>query len=182
MFLIVAISCMSEKPKAQTDDHLAQYRDTLIGKFNGVDIDMLIAEPIDTIKERAFWDWRIYSENNTVDTLILTQRLYVKMIEESDLDGNGTDEFGIRREGEMGTWDNYYIYSFNDGYWQYLINPVLTYSTNFYNELNNGKDIAEKTNRPGVIKVRFSDLSSMGEDVIIKDTLIQINPQSIIGL
>lgn len=179
---MVATSCRREQQKAQTEDDLAQYRDTLIGKFNGFDIDVLIAEQIDTTKEREMWDWRIYSKNNTVDTLILSQRFCVKMIQEGDLDGNGTDEFGIRREGEIGNWDNYYIYSFSNGYWKYLIRPVLTYSTHFYNEQNNGKDIAEKTNRPEVIKVRFSDLSSMGEDVIIKDTLIQINPQSIIGL
>lgn len=140
-------------------DSLAHFRDTIVGKFNGIDADTLIVEPIDTTNERAYWDWRIYSRNNTVDTLILTQRFSVKLIKEGDLDGNGTDEFGIRREVEQGTWDSYFIYSYNNGKWQYLINPIWTYSTHFYKELNNGNDVAERTDNPNIIKVRFSDVA-----------------------
>ena len=160
-------------------DPLSQYRDTLIGKFNGIDIDTLIAEPIDATKERAMWDWKIYSKRNSVDTLILTQRFSVKMIQEGDLDGNGTDEFGIRREIEQGTWDSYFIYSYNNGKWQYLINPIWTYGAHFYEELNNGNDVAERTDTPKILKIRFSDVRNNGEDFLIIDTLIQINPQPI---
>lgn len=155
---------------------MAQYRDTIVGKFNGVDIDTLISEPIDTIKERAFWDWRIYSKNNTVDTLILSQRFSVTMIQEGDLDGNGTDEFGVRRESDAGTWDNYYIYTFQNGKWQYLIEPIFTYSNHFYT-LNNGADIVEIANQPNFVKVRFSDMRN--DDFCIVDTLIHIAPQLI---
>ncbi len=41
------------------------------------------------------------------------------MIQEGDLDGNGTDEFGVRRELDAGTCDNYYIYTFDNGEWEY---------------------------------------------------------------
>lgn len=49
-----------------------QYRDTIIGKLDGNNIDTLIAEPIDTTIDRSLWDWRIYGKNNTVNTLILS--------------------------------------------------------------------------------------------------------------
>ncbi len=155
----------------------AQYRDTIVGKFNGKEVDTLIAEPLDTTINRSFWDWRIYSKNNTVDTLILTQRFSVKMIQEGDLDGNGTDEFGIRRESDAGTWDDYYVYTFDNGEWKYLINPIWTYSAHFYTDLNNGNDVVESTNHPDLVRVRFSDIRN--DDFCIVDTLIPIAPHSI---
>ena len=180
LFSLSTFGCQNKYSSIESK-HLSQYRDTLIGRFNDIDIDTLIAEPIDTTKERPMWDWKIYSTLNSVDTLILTQRFSVKMIQEGDLDGNGTDEFGIRREVEQGTWDGYFIYSYNNGKWQYLINPIWTYSVHFYEELNNGNDVAEKTDNPSIIKVRFSDVRNNGEDFLIIDTLIQINPQKIEG-
>lgn len=95
-------------------DPLAQYRDSVIGNFDSKDIDTLIAEPIDTTTDRSLWTWRIYGKSNTVDTLILSQRFIVRLIQEGDLDGNGTDEFGVRRETDVGTWDNYCIYTYDN--------------------------------------------------------------------
>lgn len=174
---LYVIGCENKRSETEQTDSLAQYRDTLIGKFNGIDIDTLIAEPIDTTKERAMWDWIIYSKKNSIDTLILAQRFSVIMIQEGDLDRNGTDEFGIRREVEQGTWDSYYIYSYNNRKWQYLINPIWTYSPHFYEELNNGNNVAERTDNPNYIKVRFSDVRN--DDFLIIDTLIQVKPQPI---
>lgn len=90
LLLLSLWSCGNNKTHGNIDS-LYQYRDTLIGRFNGDEIDTLIAEPIDTIKERSMWNWRIFSKHNSVNTLILTQRFNVKMIQEGDLDGNGTD-------------------------------------------------------------------------------------------
>lgn len=156
---------------------MAQYRDTLIGKFNGVDIDTLIAEPTDTTIDRSLWNWRVYSKNNTVDTLILSQRFTVKLIQEEDLDGNGTDEFGVRREAEAGTWDNYCVYTYDKGEWKYLIKPIWTYSNHFYTDLNKGKDVVERTNQSSLIRVQFSDIRNT--DFCIVDTLIPITLHTI---
>lgn len=142
-----------------------------------MDIDTLIAEPIDTTKQRAYWDWLIYSKNNTVDTLILTQRFIVKMIQEGDLDGNGTDEFGVRRETDAGTWNNYCVYTYDNGEWKYLINPIWTYSDHYYTDMNNGNDVVERTNQSGYVTVRFNDIRN--DDFCIVDTLIPIAPHSI---
>ena len=177
IIIITTLGCVRHHKSTNDIDPIAQYRDTILGCFNGVEIDTLITEPIDTTKQRAYWDWLIYSKNNTVDTLILTQRFIVKMIQEGDLDGNGTDEFGIRRESDAGTWDNYCIYTFQNGAWKYLTEPIWTNNDHFYTDLNKGTDVVEKANQSGFVRVRFSDIRD--DDFCIVDTLIQIAPQSI---
>lgn len=99
LIILCACGCRSK----YHSDPFAQYRDTITGKFDGNNIDTLIAESIDTTIDRSLWNWRIYGKNNIVDTLILSQRFTVRLIQEGDLDGNGTDEFGVRRETDAGT-------------------------------------------------------------------------------
>lgn len=158
-------------------DSLVQYRDTIIGNFDGNNIDTLIVEPIDTTIDRSLWNWRIYGKSNTVDTLILSQRFVVRLIQEGDLDGNGTDEFGVRREAEAGTWDNYCVYTYDNGEWKYLVNPIWTYSDHFYTDLNNGNDVVERANQSGYVTVRFSDICN--DAFCIIDTIIPIAPHTI---
>lgn len=174
--LLYAIGCKSKHLSVESDS-LAQYRDTIIGKFDGNSIDTLIAEPIDTNIDRNLWNWQIYGKENTIDTLILSHRFAVRLIQEGDLDGNGTDEFGVRREAEAGTWDNYCVYTYDKGKWKYLIEPIWTYSDHFYTDLNNGNDVVERTNQSGYVTVRFSYIRN--DDFCIVDTLIPITPYSI---
>lgn len=180
IFIISILSlCFTgcEESHKVNNDPLAQYRDTLIGNFDGVHIDTLIAEPLDTTIDRSLWSWRIYGKSNTVDTLILSQRFIVRLIQEGDLDGNGTDEFGVRRETDAGTWDNYCVYTYDKGEWKYLIEPIWTYSEHFYTDLSKGADVVERTNQSGYVTVRFSDIRN--DDFCIIDTLIPIAPHSI---
>ena len=65
--MLCACGCRSKYHSAP----VAQYRDTIIGKFDGNNIDTLIAEPIDTTVDRSLWTWRIYGKGNTLDTLCL---------------------------------------------------------------------------------------------------------------
>lgn len=173
---LYAFGCGS-KHLSEKYDPMEKYKDTLIGNFDGVHIDTLIAEPIDTTIDRSLWNWRIYGKNNSVDTLILSQRFTVRLIQEGDLDGNGTDEFGIRREAEAGTWDNYCVYTYDKGEWKYLINPIWTYGNHYYTDLNNGNDVVERTNQSGYVTVRFSDIRN--DDFCIVDTLTPIAPLSL---
>lgn len=174
--LIFAFGCGSKHQSVESDP-LAQYRDTLIGNFNGLEIDTLIAEPIDTTLERGLWNWCIRSVKGSVTTMTIRGRFDVRFTAEGDLDGNGTDEFGIRREAEAGTWDNYCVYTYDKGEWKYLINPIWTYSDHYYTDLNNGNDVVESTNHPDLVRVRFSDIRN--DDFCIVDTIIPITPYSI---
>lgn len=175
--IITTLGCVRHHKSTNDIAPMAQYIDTIVGRFNGVDIDTLIYEPIDTTKKRAYLDWRIYNKNNTVDTLILTQRFSVTMIQEGDLDENGTDEFGVRREAESGTWDNYFVYTYDNGEWKYLIEPIWTYSDHFYTDLNNGTDVVKRANQSGYVTVRLSNIRN--DNFCIIDTLLPIALYSI---
>ena len=173
LIMFCACGCRNE----YHSDPLAQYRDSIIGNFDGSNIDTLIAEPIDTTIDRNLWNWQIYGKENTIDTLILSHRFAVRLIQEGDLDGNGTDEFGIRREAEAGTWDNYCVYTYDNGEWKYLVNPIWTYSDHFYTDMDKGADVVERANQSGYVKVRFSDIRN--DDFCIVDTLIPVAPHTI---
>lgn len=169
--------------KHQTTDleYIAQYRDTLIGRFDGIDIDTLICEPMDSLNlnyKGFHYKWRVFTKNKTVKDLILENKtIGIHFVYEGDLDGNRADEFGIRRESDAGTWDNYYLYTYHNGKWKYLIEPIWTYSDHFDTDLNKGADVVEIANTLGYVTVRFSDIRN--DDFCIVDTLLPIAPQSI---
>ena len=77
LILLCAFGC-GGKHKPVESDPLAQYRDTLIGNFNGLEIDTLIAEPIDTTIERGLWNWCIRSVKCSVTTMTIGGRFDVR--------------------------------------------------------------------------------------------------------
>ncbi len=81
---------------------MAQYRDTLIANFNGLEIDTLICEPMDSMNPdyRGFhYKWRVFTKNKTVKDLILENKtIGIHFVYEGDLDGNGTEEWGYVTE------------------------------------------------------------------------------------
>lgn len=98
---------------------MAQYRDTLIGRFNGIDIDTLICEPIDSLSPIEYgryggchYEWRVYSTNGTVKDLIVGNTIGINFLKEGDLDGNGTEEWG------------YHSFTNINGEWQHIIEPT----------------------------------------------------------
>ncbi len=176
LILLCFFGCGNKLQSAESDP-LAQYRDTLIGNFNGLEIDTLIAEPIDTTIKRGLWHWRIKSASGNIASMTIRGRFDVRFTAEGDLDGNGTDDFGIRSEKESGTWDSYMVYTYQDNEWEYLIQPIWTYSTHFYETLNKGADVVQPTSQKELVKVRFSDIRN--DDFCIIDTLIKVAPYSI---
>lgn len=89
--LIFAVACGSKTQhiSPRVDDSLAQYRDTLIGRFNGIDIDTLICEPIDSLSPMTdewfggkHFQWRVYTTNGTVKDLIIGNTERIDFIKE----------------------------------------------------------------------------------------------------
>ena len=64
--LILLCACGRDDKHHTTDlEYLAQYRDTLIGRFNGIDIDTLICEPMDSLNAnyKGFhYKWRVFTK------------------------------------------------------------------------------------------------------------------------
>ena len=114
IIITTTLGCVRHHKSTNDVDPMAQYRDTMLGCFNGVEIDTLICEIADTLP--LGYRYKISSLNNNVLPLsIENAEIPMQLVNERDLDGNGTDEFGIRREAEAGTWDNYCVYTYDKG-------------------------------------------------------------------
>lgn len=164
-------------------DTLAQYRDTLVGRFNGVDIDTLIAEPLlSEIDYGNFhFKWQVMAKNNTVKPLMISNTIGIHFVREGDLDGNGTDEWGYVTEWPWSCWMFYHAFTNVSGEWQLLIEPTSIWLPHidpqdsiygFYTE----EDLIQSSDNSEFLRVKFSDIRNDGGDFLLIDTLIRINP------
>lgn len=190
--LISVVACGAKlQRQTQTIDSLAQYRDTLIGKFNGIEIDTLICEPIDSLSPMIdewfggkHFQWRVYTTNGTVKDLIVENTIGIEFIKEGDLDGNGTEEWGYVTQWPTSMWMCYHAFTNINGEWQHIIEPTpiwlphLDPQDSIYYTIKQ-EDILQPSEKTEFIKVKFSDIRNNGEDFLLIDTLIQVNPQSI---
>lgn len=198
IFLItVAILGCQRVDNTTNADSLAreftQHLDTLIGRFNGVDLDTLIAEPIDTLSISRYegdvfgghhFKWRVFTKSNTVKELIIDGlTIAIKFVKEGDLDGNGTEEWGFIPDWVNSTWRRYYVYTYNDGYWDYLFEPMSIWLGHLESDEKaplSEDDIVQPSDVPGFIKVKFSDIRNDGVDCLVIDTLISVNSNKVL--
>jgi lipoprotein len=127
LILFCACGCRS-KSESKESNNLAQYRDTLIRNFNGLEIDTLICEPMDSLNPnyKGFhYKWRVFTKNKTVKDLILENKtIGIHFVYEADLDGNGTDEWGYVTEWETSNWMCYHAFTNKRGKWEHIIEPT----------------------------------------------------------
>lgn len=164
-------------------------RDTLIGKFDGVNIDTLIAEPYGEkpeVKENDlysgwYYNWRVYSKKGTVKELKLENvTTGIKFVKEGDVDGDGKDEWGYVSEWPTSFWMRYNLYHNNNGRWKMLIEPTPIWLPHIDSEDkvyggHSAEDLIQKSNKPGYLRVKFSDVRNDGGDFLLIDTLIRIS-------
>ena len=187
--LLVVSSFPKEKLNIETKDPLAQYRDTLIGKFDGIKIDTLIAEPIgtktdtgdpDDIFSGCYYNWRIHTKEGTVKDLVLQNATTgIKFVKEGDVDGDGKEEWGYVTEWPTSNWMVYSLYHNENGKWELLIEPTSIWLPHLdpEDEMYGGhtaQDLIQKSDKPGFLKVKFSDIRNDGDNFLLIDTLIQI--------
>lgn len=180
-------ACEREDKQQTTDlEYMAQYRDTLIGRFDGIDIDTLICEPMDSLNPnyKGFhYKWRVFTKNKTVNDLILENKtIGIHFVYEGDLDGNGTEEWGYVTEWETSNWMRYHAFTNINGEWQHIIEPTNIWLPHLDPQDSisyriSKEDILQSSDNSGFLKVKFSDVRNNGEDFLIIDTLIQIKPQ-----
>lgn len=169
--------------------------DTIVGKFNGVDVDTLVSWPIDTIPETCdpddiyapwHYKWVVKSLNGTVKDLIIERTTRVALVPEGDLDGDGNEEFGYVTHWPTSNWMQYHLFTYKDGEWKTLIEPFPVWLCHIDSEdsISNPqrfteKDIAHPTGKKGEIHIRFSDVRNDGEDFLFIDTIVKVNPQPV---
>lgn len=193
LFYIIGLLSLStfscqNKNRTMESDPLSQYRDTLVGKFNGIDIDTLICEPVDFLNSdfKGFhYKWRVFTKNRTVKDLMLENKtIGIHFVKEGDLDGNGTEEWGYVTEWETSNWMCYHAFTNVHGEWQHIIEPTPIWlphidpQDSLYYTIKK-EDILQPSKTTDFLKVKFSDVRNDGEDFLIIDTLIQIKPQPI---
>lgn len=187
MMLLCTVGC-GDKHKSVESDPLAQYRDTLIGNFNGKEIDTLMCEPIDSIEAdyKGFhFKWRVYTKNGSVKDFVLDNKtIGIHFVKEGDLDRDGTDEWGYVSEWATSNWMAYHAFTNVNGEWQHIIEPTpiwlphINPQDSLYYTIKK-EDILQPSERAGFLNVKFSDVRNDGEDFLIIDSLIKINPQHI---
>lgn len=193
IFLLIVsftiIGCENKLCETEQTDSLVQYRDTLIGKFNGIEIDTLISEPIDSLSPMIdewfggkHFQWRVYTINGTVKDLIIGNTIGIDFIKEGDLDGNGTEEWGYVTQWPISMWMCYHAFTNINGEWQHIIEPTsiwlphLDPQDSIYYTIKK-EDILQPSEKTEFIKVKFIDIRNNGEDFLLIDTLIRVNPQ-----
>lgn len=164
-------------------------RDTLIGKFDGINIDTLIAEPYgeksefndDDVYSGWYYKWRVYSKKGTVKELKLENvTTGIKFVKEGDVDGDGKDEWGYVSEWPTSFWMRYNLYHNDNGMWKLLIEPTPIWLPHIDSEDkvyggHSAEDLIQKSNKPGYLRVKFSDVRNDGGDFLLIDTLIRIS-------
>ena len=125
---LAAVSAGGVNPQYQKFMNL-KYRDncdnfdpgefqSISGKFNGKTTDTLTLFPFDGSRDGDgyfYYDkWVVISKNGTVPSKIVSS-YYPELVYEGDLDGNGTDEFGVLLTGQNGTWWTYEAFTVYNG-------------------------------------------------------------------
>lgn len=114
--------------------------------------------------------WDIKSAKGSVPALRVFG-LCPKMVYEGDLDGNGTDEFGILFTWHTSACRTYEVYTFHEGEWRLLIPQVRTAES----LRASGKELVKPGRRPGEVMVTMSDFDAPGSCCTVapdKDTVI----------
>lgn len=167
------------------------YRDTLIGKFDGVHTDTLVAEPIGVREDQDYpikgcigwyWNWRIFTIGGTVNELILDHRTVgVHFVKEGDLSGDGTDEWGYVTEWPTSNWMSYNTFTFYDGCWSEFIPSFPVWLPHIQIEdpasgdyFYDSADLVSKGNSNGFVHIKFSDVRNEGADFLQIDTIVAI--------
>ena len=139
---------------------------TIYGSFLEGSIDTLYIEK--TNKENVF---QVVSSNPKIPTLTLEYTVSPALVNEGDLDGNGTTEVGILDTWHTSSCRLYKIYTLRNKKWYYIIPPLETSES----VRASGVELAEPTGIKNKVRIRYADftvpLSSCANSPM-KDTIV----------
>lgn len=193
LFAIILLSfCGCNNPANEVRrDPMEQYRDTLIGNFNGLEIDTLIAEPIDSLSSKSYdkdpyggnhYKWRVFTKNNTVKEMILDSTIGIHFVSEGDINRDGKTEWGFITDWPTSNWMTYHVFTNNNGEWCYLLNPTsiwLPHIESGRTDAITPDDILQTSENSDYIRVKFSDIRN--DEFCLIDTLVKISNPPLIA-
>lgn len=185
--LLLIVSCKNTPTSGKaivedTDTILADtasvpkvFGDTLIGLFNGKNIDTLISEPLPPEAEGfPIERWRVYTKNHTVKDLTVNYTTELHFVDEGDLNGDGCQEWGFLTAWHTSNWMGYYVYTYVDGEWKQLIGRLPIYLPHLWC-MNSIDDIVCPTTDRKSVKIKYSGREPDSiEGFPLNDTIIRI--------
>ena len=172
-------------------------KDTIIGNFTGYSIDTLYVKRVvdcrcsldkNYSQEKHFSHelddemvkYYMTSTNPSLGQVELFgyATLSPRLVNEGDLDGNGTCDVGYLPVWRLSQWRTYYLFTFKDGKWNYLIAPDaelkdgndgdLLFETGYLLR-GSGYEVATPSDKKGLVRIKYQ---TQGVCPLIKDTLV----------
>ncbi len=131
-------------------------RDTIIGKFTGKGQDTLYVVCDTTKEDGEMWQYYAQSNNKRIPRLNLWgyHSIQPKIVNEGDLDGNGTSDVGYLHTWINSQWRFYRIFSLVNGEWRYLVYGDYLDTPEWFR--HSGKEIAESTGQKGKVLIHYA--------------------------
>lgn len=90
-------------------------------------------------------------------------------VNKGDLDGDGKDEIGILPDWWTSCWRSYFVYTYKNGKWDYLIAPISTHCTQWDNDFG---FIQKHPSKKGYVIIEMSSWEN--EDIKVKKKTIKV--------
>ncbi len=85
-----------------------------------------------------------------------------------DLNGDKTDEIGLLPDWFTSCWHNYYVYSYINKGWRYLVAPIITHCVQW----DDGLGAIRKDKQAGYVTIRYSKMTD--SDISIKSKRVRL--------
>ena len=152
-------------------------RDTIVGNFTGKSIDTLyvkekeyLGKGLPTMEERQYY---MVSNNRRIPKIKLFGTS-PKLVNEGDLDGNGTCEVGYLHTCIDSQYRQYYILTLRNGQWRNLVDGDLLFTENWFR--HSGTEIALPGPLKGTVLIRYGEIRNNSDgttDCFIRDTIVK---------
>ena len=159
-------------------------QDTIVGNFTGRGIDTLYVEMVENPKYNIQNDdmeqmyiYYLSSNNKNIPKIELygCDAAPPKLVNEGDLDGNGTCEVGYIHTWTMSQWRYYRIFSLVKNEWRYLVEGDYLDTPEWFR--HSGVEVAEPGKKKGTILIHhyYEGYDDIKEERIaeIRDTIVK---------
>ena len=109
--------------------------------------------------------------NNNIPSIIIENCIGGKPVSLGDLNNDGTDEIGILPQWWSSCWMSYKVYTFKNGNWKYLVEPIKTHCNSW---TENFKIIEKDPKIDGNVIIRYTEMSE-DMDFITKTKSIKVD-------
>lgn len=158
-------------------------QDTIVGNFTGKGVDTLYVEMVENPKYNIQNDdmeqmyiYYLSSNNKNIPKIELygCDAAPPKLVNEGDLDGNGTCEVGYIHTWTMSQWRYYRIFSLVKNEWRYLVEGDYLNTPEWFR--HSGVEVAEPGKKKGTVLIHhyYEGYDEIKEERIaeIRDTIV----------